>query len=229
LRCSRKTKELYNKTLDLRAAHPNPLPAQDSAALPFPSFVISGYPECVDFYQRAYDEVKYRADNKISSIPDEKYRLMWYWLIPWFYLGLYNWLEETFGATTIGTGYGGGEILPPEDMIDYDFPLESMARVMYEGSGQTTRRTSQYFVRQAELTKEYDIDGVVCMLVASCRGTTEVYHAWHVLKDNTEDIPALSIEADMVDTRTYSDAMIKQKLAAFIETVDTTKRKRQLG
>jgi hypothetical protein len=33
----------------------------------------------------------------------------------------------------------------------------------------------------------------------------------------------------MVDTRTYSDAIITQKLTAFIETVDAAKRKRQMG
>jgi len=47
------------------------------------------------------------------------------------------------------------------------------------------------------------------MLVASCHGTTDIYHAWHMLEDNTEEIPALAMEADMVDTRTYSDAMVK--------------------
>ena len=116
-------------------------------------------------------------------------------------------------------------------MIDYDFPLETMARLMYEGLGshQTMRRTSYNYVRQAECVKEYDVDGAICMLLGSCRGTTDIYHAWQVLKDNTKDIPALSIEADMVDTRTYSDAMIKQKLAAFIETVDAAKRKRQMS
>ena len=67
------------------------------------------------------------------------------------------------------------------------------------------------------------------MLVASCRATTDMYHAWHVLKDGTEGIPALAIEADMIDTRTYSDAMIKEKLTAFMETVDITRRKRQKG
>ena len=74
-----------------------------------------------------------------------------------------------------------------------------------------------------------DVDGALCMLVGSCRGTTDMHHAWHVLKDNTEDIPALAIEADMVDTRTYSDAMIKQTLTAFMETVDAAKRKRAEG
>ena len=47
------------------------------------------------------------------------------------------------------------------------------------------------------------------MLVASCHGTTDIYHAWHVLKDNTEEIPALAMEADMVNARTYPDAMVK--------------------
>jgi benzoyl-CoA reductase/2-hydroxyglutaryl-CoA dehydratase subunit BcrC/BadD/HgdB len=64
-------------------------------------------------------------------------------------------------------------------------------------------------VRQAELVKEYDVDGALCMLVASCRATTDMYHAWHVLKDNTEEIPALAMEADMVNARTYPDAMVK--------------------
>jgi hypothetical protein len=47
------------------------------------------------------------------------------------------------------------------------------------------------------------------MLVASCHGTTDIYHAWHVLKDNAEEIPALAMEADMVNARTYPDAMVK--------------------
>jgi benzoyl-CoA reductase/2-hydroxyglutaryl-CoA dehydratase subunit BcrC/BadD/HgdB len=228
LRCTVTSNELFTKTLALRATHPCPLPAQDAVALVFPKYVISGHPECVDFYQRAYDEIKYRADNKIGLVPEEKYRLIWYQLIPWFYLGLYSWLEETFGAVTISTGYGGGEILPSQDVIDYDFPLESMARMMYEGlwSHQTMRRSSAYYLRQAELANEYDIDGALCMLVPSCRGTTDMYHAWQVLKDNTEGIPALAIEADMVDSRSYSDVMIKEKLTAFIETVDAAKRKR---
>jgi benzoyl-CoA reductase/2-hydroxyglutaryl-CoA dehydratase subunit BcrC/BadD/HgdB len=228
LRSTVKSNELFTRMLDLRAAHPCPLPAQDAVALVFPKYVIGGHPECVDFYQRAYDEVKYRADNKIGLVPEEKYRLLWYQLIPWFYLGLYNWLEETFGAVTISTGYGGGEILPSEDVIDYDFPLESMARMMYEGlwAHQTTRRSSAYYLRQAELAKEYDVDGALCMLVPSCRGTTDMYYAWQALKDNTEGIPALAMEADMVDTRSYSDVMIKEKLTAFIDTVDAAKRKR---
>jgi benzoyl-CoA reductase/2-hydroxyglutaryl-CoA dehydratase subunit BcrC/BadD/HgdB len=227
LRYSVEAGELYGEIMALRAAHPCPLSAVDSAGLGFPMYALSGRPECVDFYRKAYDEIKYRADNKIGS-PNEKYRLLWYHLIPWFYLGLYSWLEETFGAVTINTGYGGGRTPRPEGLIDYDFPLESIARMRYAGFA-TGRRTSQYAIQQTQLIKEFDADGAVCMLVASCRGTTDIYHAWHVLKDNTEDIPALSIEADMVDTRTYSDVMIKERLAAFIETVDTAKRKRKKG
>jgi benzoyl-CoA reductase/2-hydroxyglutaryl-CoA dehydratase subunit BcrC/BadD/HgdB len=220
---------LFWKALDLRRVHPCPLPAQDYATIVFPDFHIKGTRECMEFYQKVYDEVKYRADNRISSVAEEKYRLIWYWVLPWYYLGLYNWLEQTFGASTIATGYGGGHILPSEDVIDYDFPLESIARKLYEGlwSHQMNRRSSGYYIHQAELVQDYDIDGALCMLVASCRATTDMYHAWHVLKDNTEGIPALAIEADMIDTRTYSDAMIKEKLTAFMETVDATRRKRQ--
>jgi len=36
----------------------------------------------------------------------------------------------------------------------------------------------------------------------------------------------LGIEADMVNTRIYSDALVKDQIRAFMETVDATKRER---
>jgi hypothetical protein len=43
------------------------------------------------------------------------------------------------------------------------------------------------------------------------------------LRDQGAGIPMLGIEADMVDSRTYSDIMVKERLAAFMETVSAAK------
>jgi hypothetical protein len=63
-------------------------------------------------------------------------------------------------------------------------------------------------------------------MVASCRATQSLVHNWKLLREKL-DIPTLGLEADMVDTRTYSDVLMKQRLAAFMETVDAAKRGRQ--
>jgi len=232
-----KVQKLFYDAVQLRKHHPNPLPAQDSATIAFPNLLMKCWPETVDFYQRLYDELKYRVEHNISSLPEEKYRLLWHLIMPWYYLGLYNWLEQEFGATTIQPTYEAGEV-PNEDLIDYDFPLESIARKMYNKrwgvnafwAGSPPLRRTDDVSPSIDFIKEYDIDGVIGMLVASCRATTNLYDTWQRFKDGLGKrglkVPALGIEADMVDTRTYSDALVKDQIRAFMETVDAAKRER---
>jgi len=225
-----KVQKLFYAAGEFRRHHPNPLPAQDSGTIAFPNLHMKCWPETVDFYQRLYDELKYRVEHNISSMPEEKYRLLWHLIMPWYYIGLYNWLEQEFGATTINPTYEGGDV-PNEDIIDYDFPLESIARKMYEGywsqnACNSNRRWKVHCtVRQVV---DYDIHGIIGMLIASCRATSNLYDTWRVINDGLREkgmaVPMLGIEADMVDTRTYSDVLVKQRITAFMETVDAAKR-----
>jgi benzoyl-CoA reductase/2-hydroxyglutaryl-CoA dehydratase subunit BcrC/BadD/HgdB len=232
-----KVQKLFYEACQLRKHHPNPLPAQDSAAIAFPNLHMKCWPETIDFYQRVYDELKYRVENNLSTIPEEKYRLQWHLIIPWFYIGIYNWLEQEFGATTICATYEGGQV-PDEEIIDYDFPLESIARKMYNKGWAVNamirrRGAAQLSQYSIDFILDYDIDGVIAMLVASCRATTNLYQTWREFTDALNErglrIPTCAIEADMVDTRTYSDALVKERLTAFMEVVDEAKRQRQKG
>jgi len=229
-----KVQRLFYEACQLRKHHPNPLPAQDSATLAFPNLHMKCWPETIDFYQKVYDELKYRVENNLSTMPEEKYRLLWHLIIPWFYIGIYNWLEQEFGATTISPTYEGGEV-PDEDIIDYDFPLESIARKMYN-RGWAVNGMLRGFgggLQSVQFVVDYDIDGVLSMLVASCRATTNLYQTWREFTDAFNQrglmVPTCAIEADMVDTRTYSDALVKDRIRAFMDTVDTAKRERQKG
>jgi len=229
-----KVQKLFYEACQLRKHHPNPMPAQDSATIAFPNLHMKCWPETIEFYQKVYDELKYRVENNLSTMPEEKYRLLWHLIIPWFYIGIYNWLEQEFGATTISPTYEGGQV-PDEEIIDYDFPLESIARKMYNSAWAVNGMMrslagGQYAV---EFVKDYDIDGVLSMLVPSCRATTNLYQTWREFTDALNQrglqVPTCAIESDMVDTRTYSDALVKDRLRAFMETVDEAKRQRQKG
>ena len=227
-----KVQKLFYEACQLRKHHPNPLPAQDSATIAFPNLHMKCWPETVEFYQKVYDELKYRVENNLSTIPEEKYRLLWYLIIPWFYIGIYNWLEQEFGATTLCPTYEGGEV-PDEEIIDYDYPLESIARKMYNRAWSVNAmlRRRGGVQQSVDFVIDYDIDGVISMLVASCRATTNLYQTWREFNDALNQrglrIPTCAIEADMVDTRTYSDALVKERIRAFMETVDQAKRERE--
>jgi benzoyl-CoA reductase/2-hydroxyglutaryl-CoA dehydratase subunit BcrC/BadD/HgdB len=81
------------------------------------------------------------------------------------------------------------------------------------------------------MVRRYELDGVVAMLIASCRSTAFMYHKWRRLKEALKtaglNVPTLGIEADMVDSRTYSDAAIKDQIRAFMETVEAAHEERQ--
>jgi len=92
-------------------------------------------PETVAFYAKVYEEVKDRADHRVSSVRgEEKYRLLWHNQIPWYAMDLLDWMADEFGATTMNDAYSGQEP-PRESMIDYDFPLESYALWKYDKGG----------------------------------------------------------------------------------------------
>jgi benzoyl-CoA reductase/2-hydroxyglutaryl-CoA dehydratase subunit BcrC/BadD/HgdB len=81
------------------------------------------------------------------------------------------------------------------------------------------------------MIRRYQIDGLIAMLVASCRGTAAMYHKWKRLDEEMRkaslNVPTLGIEADMVDSRAYSDAIIKDQIRAFMETVDAARKGRE--
>jgi len=227
-----KTKKWYWEASELRRFRPNPLSAVDTAAIYFPSMVQQCRPETVAFYQKVYHEAKSLVDNKIEMIPGgEKYRIMWHFQIPWHSMGLLDWMADEFGATVMNDAYSGQEP-PRQEMIDYDFPLESYARWKYDKgggiSGDDGRKDN--YDDMVNMMKRYQVDGVITMLIGSCRATAYTHHKWRRLNEELKKaglhIPTLGIEADMVDPRTYSDALIKDRIKAYMETVDAAKRQR---
>ena len=79
----------------------------------------------------------------------------------------------------------------------------------------------------AHWIQESKIDGLVFQINPTCRdGTANIYY-----KDAIEDIlqrkiPALLIESDMVDARTYSEAEVKVRVDAFLDVLASAKEGR---
>ncbi|MFC1944367.1 2-hydroxyacyl-CoA dehydratase subunit D [Chloroflexota bacterium] len=224
-----RTVKVWYEAYQLRKAVPSPMPTEDALNTMVPGFFMLGTQETLDFYRELYDEIKYRLDNKIGVIPEEKYRLLWgAGLPPWFGLIIFNYFESLGAVFPIENAYPPP--FPAEVPATVTDPLERIVRRQFYSAtyyyDKARRNSGDHIVEWLlDMIREYKIDGVVCHRAITCR-TIHVgqIHLLNVLKKYT-DIPTLVLESDIVDVRAYSEADTHAKIDAFIEIVDAYKRK----
>jgi len=101
---------------------PSPLAAKDFYSV----FTIGGLTaidpeEMVKFWTSVRDEVKWRADNKIAAVGNERFRWIEAHPPPWHYLKYYRYMEE-YGAVCLGSQYtfsdSNFEIAPDGSVVE---------------------------------------------------------------------------------------------------------------
>jgi len=217
----------YYEANQLRKAVPSPMPSQDFFALIAPSMYMRGTQEVVDFFRDLRDEVKDRVEKGIGVIPVEKYRLLWGGIPMWFNMGIFNYFESLGAVFAIETTYGHGYETHIE--VDEKDPVKSLAEWTYWTMVETNSEgpEAECGTRQAdrfmEYIRDYAIDGVVMHTTRSCRAVSiGQQHTRNVLK-NYLQVPSMLVETDMGDARTYSDAQVKMRINAFMETLEAVK------
>ena len=218
-----KTQRLWWETYQLRKSIPCPMPTQDAFNAFVPAYFALGSKEALDFYQELYQEVKYRVDNKIGVIPDEKYRLLWGGgLPPWHTLSMFDYFQSLGAVFPIEVTYRPYDpVEVPPSVTD---PLERLAwRFMKQQTFRHEKAQKGSGVPEVELLLEfiegYRIDGVVMHLAQTCRTwSLAQIHQLNVMKQYVK-VPTLFIESDIVDVRMYSEADTQRRIDAFIETV----------
>ena len=207
----------------MRVAIPSPMPSQDHFSIMVAGYYYPGMQEAVDFYQGLYDEVKYKVDNKIGVIPNEKYRILYGGgLPPWHTLWIFNYFES-FGAVfvmeNVYRGYDPVEV--PSHVKD---PVEYLAwrtflRFTQLHAKAQANSGNPYVERLLGMIDDYKIDGVVFHACRSCRANTiGQVHRKNILSRYT-DIPMMQLVSDMVDLRDYSEAQWKAQISTFIEAL----------
>jgi benzoyl-CoA reductase/2-hydroxyglutaryl-CoA dehydratase subunit BcrC/BadD/HgdB len=227
---SERTLTKWHDAYQLRKAVPAPMPTEDALNIMVPGFYMLGTQAAYDFYSDLYDELKHRVDNKIGTIPDEKYRLLWALsLPPWYGLVLFNYFESLGAVFPIEAVYNAASVPEiPEGVTD---PLERIAHRFYNAvtkrNEQARKHTGDSNVEWfLELIEDYKCDGVVFHQAMTCR----TIHTGQLSQINTfkkySDKPVLLLEGDIVDVRNYDERATHLKIDAFIEVVDSYKRAR---
>jgi benzoyl-CoA reductase/2-hydroxyglutaryl-CoA dehydratase subunit BcrC/BadD/HgdB len=248
-----RTWNLIWETYELRRAVPTPMDTGDAMNTMVALAFMMATQESYNFFADLNQELKEKIARKEGVIEDEKYRLLWGGGLPaWFALKDFNYFNSKGAVFPVETTYRLIEPIYHLNIPDTNDPLERIAyrwfrywTYMYEkakkrpGSEPDVERLIQFI-------EDYKIDGVVMHEAFSCRTwhlgliwqlnqLKKIYKPVPVLtmgpdgSKNVEyrELPTLILESDIIDISSYSEADTRNRIDAFIETLESIKKQRE--
>jgi benzoyl-CoA reductase/2-hydroxyglutaryl-CoA dehydratase subunit BcrC/BadD/HgdB len=207
---------LWRDVRELCRARPSPLNAPDLFVNMAPIVTLRGTRECVEYYRALKEEVEERVAQKVSALPEEKYRLLWDNIAIWHRLYRFYTHFVDYGACFVVDTYTGGWAMKMES----GEPLEAIARTYTSVClNQSLRVRARDMV---DLVKRFNVDGFVMHSNRSCKPySVGQYDIRRIVTEQTGR-PGLVIEADHCDPRSYADEPIKARIQTFMETLKSS-------
>lgn len=171
-----------------------------------------------DAAARLRDEVSARITTRTAAFPGERMRLMWLGRGLWSSLGLYQRFQESHGAVFVWSMYLGLAADGYLRYLDGRDPLRALA-ARFVPVGDELRMpawSAAWHVKEALL---HQVDGVISLGEDDYFSTRRLERA---------GIPVLSIAADNVDRRSWSEEQLTWLIGKFLDDrVEPVARKRR--
>lgn len=213
-RLSIQAQKLWQEILDCCAHKPAPMTAFDAFFHLALIVTLRGTPIAVDYYTQLLNEMKQRIAQGISMVSNEKIRLLWDNIPIWFRV---RWLSNKFSehnaclvADTYTSAWSG-----VVHLIDEENLLDSMA--LAYSNVHLNISIDQMFERMKSLAIKYKVDGVVMHSNRSCKSYSLGQYDLQKMIREKLNLPALILEADMVDERNFSESQLESRIDAFME------------
>lgn len=217
MRLSREASELWLEIIERGQHRPAPISVFDQFILMAPIVEMRGDVATVDFYKAMLREMDKRISQGIGVVRKEKKRLLWDNLPLWYRLRYLAEFLGSRGAVTVVSTYTNawGELA---HLIVPEHPFEAMARtyiypILNRGTGDKLRTIEQ-------MIQNYSVDGVILHSDRSCKPYSIGQITQRERLIHEHKIPALLLEADHSDFRSFSEDEAAHRLAAFLEMLE---------
>ncbi|HPO16208.1 MAG TPA: 2-hydroxyacyl-CoA dehydratase family protein [Candidatus Hydrogenedentes bacterium] len=217
---SEKAAALWREIQGMLAHKPAPMNSFDTFIHLAPIVTLRGTELCIEYYEQLRDEMKERIELGIASVPGEKYRLGWDNLAIWFKI---KELSDKFAvgkAALVVSTY-------PESFCyqapyrDENDKLRSLAATYIGGY---INHGLDYRERDLlHMVEKFSLDGFVMHSNRSCRAYSFGQYELAKRLMQKHGIPSLMLEADMNDSRAWSDEQANTRIEAFLETLAARK------
>jgi benzoyl-CoA reductase/2-hydroxyglutaryl-CoA dehydratase subunit BcrC/BadD/HgdB len=212
-RLSKEASELWLAILERCQHRPAPISVFDQFIHMGPIVEMRGEPFTVDFYAAMLEEVEGRIAKGVGVIQNERKRLLWDNLPIWYRLRYLAEFLGRYGLVIAASTYTNAwaELT---HLMDVERPFESMARTYLYAL--LNRGTGDKLRTMRRMIQQYHLDGVVLHSDRSCKP----YSAGQMDQRDRlirEGVPALLLEADHNDPRSFAEEQVANRLAAFVE------------
>jgi benzoyl-CoA reductase/2-hydroxyglutaryl-CoA dehydratase subunit BcrC/BadD/HgdB len=173
----------------------------------------------LEYYKILLDELQERVHQGIGAVTHEKKRLMWDNIAIWFKLRDWSLLFAERGFNFVAATYTNAwaETI---HYLDEGSPFESMAKAY--GLVILNNNLNHRLELMAQMISDYHVDGLVVHSDRSCKPYSVGQYDLKRLLSERLGINAVVIEADMTDSRAYSEEQAKTRLEAFFEALEST-------
>lgn len=214
---SKEASYLWLEVLNRGKHVPSPLTAFDGFIHMAPIVDLRGEPVAVAYYRQLLKEIDERIEKGIPAVKNERKRLIWDNLPIWFKLRemAHTFARHGANIVTATYTYAWGELAP---MMEEARPLESVARTYLHPI--LNRGTGHKLKTMRQMVQDFSADGVVLHSDRSCKPYSLGQIDQRDYFVNEYGVPALLLEADHSDPRSYSDEQAENRIAAFMEILE---------
>lgn len=217
VRNARRGAELWLEIMDRSQHRPAPMTAFDGFIHMAPIVDLRGEAVTVDYYETMLAELDERVRQGIGAVRNERFRVLWDNLPIWFQISRLSKVLALRGVNVVASTYtyAWGELAP---LIDESKGFESMANVYLHP---ILNRSAGHKLRTMQrMVKDFHINGVILHSDRSCKPYSLGQMDQRERLVSETGVPALLLEADHNDPRSYSDQQGEARLEAFIETME---------
>ncbi|MGD1995566.1 MAG: 2-hydroxyacyl-CoA dehydratase [Anaerolineae bacterium] len=216
-RLSRTATQLWMEVLKRNKHRPAPISVFDQFIQMAPIVEMRGAGATVDFYAAMLKEIDQRIDQGVGVVQEERKRLLWDNLPIWYRLRYLAEFLGRRGVVIVASTYTNawGELA---DLVDPERPFESMARTYIYPI--LNRGTGDKLATMRRMISEYQLDGVILHSDRSCKPYSigQMDQRDRLIQECS--LPALLLEADHNDPRSFSEEQVANRLAAFMEMLE---------
>ena len=208
---------LWGEVLATLKARPAPMTIFDAFVHLAPIVSLRGLPVAKEYYEILLEELQDRVRKGIAAVKNEKRRLLWDNIAVWFKLRDWSILFAEHGCNFVAATYTNAWV-ETIHYLDARSPFESMAKVYSLVILNNNLKHRLNLMRQ--MIKDYQIDGLVIHSDRSCKPYSVGQYDMRRLLAEDLGVKAVVIEADMTDSRVYSEEQTRTRLEAFFEALE---------
>ncbi len=217
IKIAKNSSRLWGEVLATLKARPAPMTIFDAFVHLAPIVSLRGLPVALQYYEILLQELEDRVRKGIGAVKNERKRLMWDNIAVWFKLRDWSLLFAEHGCNFVAATYTNAwaETI---HYLDEGAPFESIAKAYSLVILNNNLKHRLDLMKR--MVRDYQIDGLVIHSDRSCKPYSVGQYDMKKLLAEELGVKTVVIEADMTDSRVYSEEQARTRLEAFFEALE---------